>query len=70
MGATINQITNKDLAIFKVIWPSDIAEQTAIADALSDMAAEIAELESQLAKARSIKQGMMHKLLTGKIRLI
>jgi type I restriction enzyme S subunit len=70
MGATINQITNKDLAIFKVIWPSDIAEQTAIATVLSDMDAEIVELESQLAKARTIKQGMMHKLLTGKVRLI
>jgi restriction endonuclease S subunit len=46
------------------------AEQTAIATVLSDMDAEIAALESKLAKARQIKQGMMHNLLTGKIRLI
>lgn len=46
------------------------AEQTAIASILSDMDAEIAELETQLAKTRVLKQGMMHKLLTGEIRLL
>jgi len=45
-------------------------EQVAIASILSDMDAEITELETQLIKIRSIKQGMMHKLLTGEIRLI
>lgn len=45
-------------------------EQTAIATVLSDMDAEITELETQLAKTRALKQGMMHKLLTGEIRLI
>lgn len=44
-------------------------EQTAIAQILCDMDAEIAELESKLAKARAVKQGMMQQLLTGKIRL-
>jgi type I restriction enzyme, S subunit len=34
------------------------------------MDAEIASLETQLAKTRSLKQGMMHNLLTGRIRLI
>ena len=70
MGATINQITNKDLAEFKVIWPSDVDERTAIAAVLSDVDAEIAELEIQLTKTRTLKQGMMHKLLTGEIRLL
>jgi type I restriction enzyme S subunit len=46
------------------------AEQSAIATILSDMDTEIAALESKLAKTRSLKQGMMHNLLTGKIRLI
>ena len=45
-------------------------EQTAIATILSDMDAEIAALETKLAKARQVKQGMMQKLLTGNIRLI
>ena len=50
--------------------PPTIAEQTAIAAVLSDMDAEIAALEAKLAKARQIKQGMMHNLLTGRIRLV
>jgi type I restriction enzyme, S subunit len=45
-------------------------EQTAIAAVLSDMDAEIAALESKLAKARLLKQGMMQELLTGRIRLV
>jgi type I restriction enzyme, S subunit len=47
-----------------------LEEQIAIAAVLSDMDAEIAELETQLVKTRSLKQGMMHKLLTGEIRLL
>jgi type I restriction enzyme S subunit len=45
-------------------------EQAAIAAILSDMDAEIAALEAKLAKARSLKQGMMQELLTGRIRLV
>ena len=45
-------------------------EQTAIATILSDLDTELAALESRLAKARQIKQGMMQELLTGRIRLL
>lgn len=47
-----------------------LIEQTAIATLLSDMDSELAALESRLAKARHIKQGMMQELLTGRIRLL
>ncbi len=47
-----------------------VIEQTAIATILSDMDTELATLESRLAKARQIKQGMMQELLTGRIRLL
>ena len=47
-----------------------LPEQTAIATILSDMDAEIAALEAKLAKTRQLKQGMMHNLLTGRIRLV
>jgi type I restriction enzyme S subunit len=47
-----------------------LAEQTAIAEVLSDMDSEIEELEVKLSKARQIKQGVMQELLTGRIRLI
>ena len=46
------------------------AEQTAIAAILSDMDEEIAVLEAKLTKTRQVKQGMMHELLTGRIRLV
>ena len=69
MGATINQITNKDLREFKIAIPKSTAEQTAIAQLLSDMDAEIEALECRLKKTQSLKQGMMQALLSGKIRL-
>jgi type I restriction enzyme, S subunit len=49
-------------------FPS-FAEQEAIAEILCDMDTEIAALEAKLAKAQQLKQGIMHELLTGRIRL-
>lgn len=54
----------------KVSLPPTTEEQTAIATILSDMDTEIAALNEKLAKARNIKQGIMHELLTGRIRLV
>jgi type I restriction enzyme S subunit len=51
-------------------FPKTKSEQTRIATILSDMDSEITTLETKLSKAKSIKQGMMQQLLTGKIRLI
>lgn len=48
----------------------EIEEQQAIATVLSDMDAEIQALESRLAKARAVKEGMMQNLLTGRVRLV
>lgn len=45
-------------------------EQTAIAGVLSDMDAEIELLEARRDKTRSLKQGMMQELLTGRTRLV
>ena len=47
-----------------------LPEQTAIAAVLSDMDAEVQALESRLAKARAVKEGMMQNLLTGRVRLV
>lgn len=69
LGATINQITNKDLNSFEIPYPS-VSEQKAIAAILSDMDAEIAQLEAKRDKYKQVKQGMMQELLTGKTRLI
>ena len=68
-GSTRKRIGLGELRRFELLCPK-LAEQTAIAAILSDMDAEIAALEAKLAKACLIKQGMMHNLLTGRIRLI
>jgi type I restriction enzyme S subunit len=69
-GTTMKHLNVGDLLQFMVSLPHTLAEQTAIATVLSDMDTEIESLESKLAKAREIKQGMMQELLTGKIRLV
>jgi type I restriction enzyme S subunit len=51
------------------IVPESLKEQKAIAQILSDMDAEITQLESKKEKYQAIKQGMMQELLTGKTRL-
>ena len=48
----------------------DAKEQTAIAEVLTDMDAELAALEQRRAKTRALKQGMMQELLTGRTRLL
>jgi type I restriction enzyme S subunit len=53
-----------------VRFPPNKAEQTAIAEVLTDMDAELAALEQRRAKTRALKQGMMQELLTGRTRLI
>ena len=68
-GITIHHLYGRNLKELSVSLPP-LTEQTAIATILSDMDAEIATLEAKLAKARTIKQGMMQELLTGKTRLI
>lgn len=54
---------------YSISYPN-IEEQQYIANVLSDMDADIAELEAKRDKYVAIRQGMMQQLLTGKIRLI
>jgi type I restriction enzyme S subunit len=63
-------LTVSKLLPLEVVTPSTESEQTAIAEVVSDMDAEIEALETKLSKARQIKQGMMQELLTGRIRLV
>jgi type I restriction enzyme S subunit len=69
-GTTVESVEFSWLKAFKIPLPPTKAEQEAIAVVLSAMDAEIALLEAQLAKYRQLKQGLMQKLLTGRIRLI
>lgn len=47
-----------------------VEEQSAIAQILSDMGAELTALEARRDKTRRLKQGMMQALLSGRIRLV
>jgi type I restriction enzyme S subunit len=69
IGATINQITNKDMKAFRLELPPE-DEQTAIAGVLGEMDAELVGLEQRREKTRALKQAMMQELLTGRTRLI
>lgn len=69
-GSTINHLYQKDFVTFNFKIPDTLDEQIAIATTLSDMDTEIAALDIKLTKSRALKQGMMHKLLTGRIRLV
>jgi type I restriction enzyme S subunit len=68
-GTKVYATNRSHIASAEMRLPSP-KEQTAIAEVLSDMDAEIAALEQQREKTRGLKQAMMHELLTGKTRLV
>lgn len=68
-GGAQPHIHAKDLNPILFSFPP-LAEQVAIANVLSDMDADLATLEKRLSKTRSLKQGMMQELLTGRTRLV
>ena len=63
-------INGQKLKTYPIPLPPTVAEQEAIAEALSDADALIESLEQLLAKKRNVKQGAMQLLLTGKKRLV
>jgi type I restriction enzyme S subunit len=65
---SIPQINNKHISPYLVPFPRK-TEQTAIANALSDVDALISEQEKLIAKKQAIKTATMQQLLTGKTRL-
>lgn len=68
--ATVDSLRLPTFQEFELKIPNNLEEQKAIAQVLSDMDAEIEALEEKLEKVKTIKQGMMQELLTGRIRLI
>jgi type I restriction enzyme S subunit len=65
----VPQLTAPQIASYRLAVPP-LAEQTAIAEVLSDMDAELSALEARRDKTRDLKQGMMQELLTGRVRLV
>src|SRR6266404_4169789 len=61
-GEVVVHISARNLARLELQLPTK-CEQTAIAEVLSDLDAELAALEQRRAKTRALKQGMMQELL-------
>ena len=68
-GDAVVHISAGNLAQVEIELPP-ITEQTAIANALSDIDDEIATLERRRNKILAVKQGMVQQLLTGRVRLV
>ena len=68
-ATALPSLSGKQVGAITKMFPTTVAEQTAIAEILSDMDAEIDALTAKLNKLQNIKQGMMSELLTGRIRL-
>lgn len=64
------KINKGEIGKCNVHFPTDIVEQQAIADILTAMDKEIADLEEEKEKYIALKAGAMDDLLTGKIRLV
>ena len=69
-GIKVSSISKANISTLVLKYPTLVEEQQAIAQVISDMDEEIAQLEKKLAKYQQIKQGMMQELLTGRIRLV
>lgn len=69
VGTTMINLNQRTLADLSLPIPSNVDEQVAVADTLTDADALIDSLEQLLTKKCQIKQGVMHELLTRKRRL-
>lgn len=69
-SGTRAKLNKSEMWKIEIFTPLEQVEQTAIATALSDMDVELAALEARRDKTRTLKQGMMQELLTGRVRLV
>lgn len=68
-GSGVPTLNRNDAHSFKIVVPSEVKEQIAIATALSDVDDLIKSLEKLITKKEAIKTATMQQLLTGKTRL-
>jgi type I restriction enzyme S subunit len=68
-GNAITRLTLQKIRALRFLV-APLPEQTAIAEVLTDMDAELAALEQRREKTRALKQAMMQELLTGRTRLV
>ena len=68
-GSGQPQIVRTPLAEFSIRFPTDYAEQVAIAQVLRDIDLELESWNQRLQKVLRLKLAMKQQLLTGKTRL-
>jgi type I restriction enzyme S subunit len=68
-ASALVHVQKGEMEVYEITIPVSLAEQQAIAAALSDVDSLIAALDALIVKKRNIKQGAMQELLTGKKRL-
>lgn len=69
-SGTRAKLNKSEMYKIEICLPQSKQEQRKNAQILTDMDAEIEAMEKKMEKYKMIKQGMMHNLLTGKIRFI
>lgn len=69
VGTKVSGISKSNIPKLMLSYPG-IPEQTAIAEVLLDMDAELTALTQRRDKTQVLKQGMMQELLTGRTRLL
>jgi type I restriction enzyme S subunit len=64
------KLMNEPMKNIRITIPESLNEQNEIAEIIINFESEIYNLERHLLKLKSLKQGMIQNLLTGKIRLL
>ncbi|MGT8839353.1 restriction endonuclease subunit S [Vibrio cholerae] len=64
LGATINQITNKNLNSFTFPFPKSSAERNKISEVLSTIDKKINLIDQKIAETEKLKTGLMQKLFS------
>ena len=68
-GTTIPTIGLRFFKHYRIKAPKDVREQQLIGSALLSLDTSIFTMETNLIKLRQQKQGLMHDLLTGRVRV-
>lgn len=68
-GSSQSALTIEKLSLLKVLYPKSIDEQKQIAKILTTQDKKIETEETNLAKLKELKKGLMNDLLSGKVRV-
>jgi len=68
-GTTFSEITLAQLRLLKVACPTSKVEQQSISGRLDGLDQREDEEQRELTKLRTLKQGLMDDLLTGRVRV-